>query len=957
MKKEMSPERWKQIDRLLDTVLELAPDKRAAFLEEACSGDGELQKEIEAFLASDERARSFIEAPAFQAAAELIAKTHSALSPGQTIGRYSILSAIGTGGMGEVYRALDPGIGREVAIKLLPAHFSEDEERLRRFEQEARAAGMLNHPNILAIYDVGRENGSPYLVTELLQGQTLRQRLDAGTIPVHKAIDFAHQIAQGLSSAHEKGIIHRDLKPENLFLTKEGRVKILDFGLAKLTQSEMPPGETMKSPPTSRKTQPGVVLGTLVYMSPEQIRGVSVDHRSDIFAFGSVLYELLSGRWPFRGETQFDVMHAILKLDPPQLASLNSQIPPALDRIVRRCLEKDPDHRFQSTNDLAFALEALSSPSGHAAVISSKARNRNVARAALIAAVAILILLIIVFFVNRNRLVKTEVKTRQTEPFQRMKIARLTTTGNVFDAAISPDGKYVAYVLKVGDAQSLWVRQVATTSNVLILPAANVRFQGITFSNDGNFIYYVVCPRDNPKGTIYHIPILGGPARRLVEDVFSPVAVSSDNRFLTFIGRSGLMVSDADGSDLRMLAVPAPEKSYGGSPAWSPDGKRISVVVEDAAGNQDQLITIDVDSGKEVPLTSAKWFDIQLLNWLSDGSGLVLIAKEEEGTGYRNYQIWHASYPQGKVSRITNDLNDYAGLSLTADSRSILTVRLEQTSNIWILAGRNSIPRQITYGTGSLDGLWGLSWTVDGRIVYTSTASGNEDLWLTGQDGMNAKQLTTNPMAKIAPSCCQDGRYVVFMSRSGEGTHIWRIGLDGSDLKQLTKGMSEGVPICSSDGHSVIYVSPGAGNWKLWKTSIDGGEAVQLTDRPSLSPAVSPDGKLIAYAFLDDQHKKNIAVISEDGGPPIKTLPLSPTVLVDVGVGLRWTNDGKAIAYVDKINGISNLWIQPLDGGQPKQLTNFKSDEIFSYDLSRNGEIALTRGNLTRDAILIKDFR
>src|SRR5262245_36934293 len=365
MLQNMNPHRWEQIDELLSAALELDTDKRAAFLNEACAEDQELRKEVESLLAADEKEQNRIERYPMQLAAELLAEQQTVLASGSSIGHYKILAMIGSGGMGEVYRASDSRIGRDVALKILPPQFSQDPDRLRRFEQEARAAGMLNHPNIVSIYDTGTNNGSPYLVSELLQGEVLQQKLRGQPLPVRKAGDYALQIAKGLSAAHEKGIIHRDLKPGNIFITKEGRAKILDFGLAKLTHHEVNP-----SAPSEHidLTETGVVLGTIVYMSPEQVTGRKVDHRSDIFAFGSVLFEMLSGKRPFGGETQIEIMHAILKTDPLELSQSNGTIPPSLERIVRRCLEKDPDHRFQSTSDLAFALESLSSTSGTAVV-------------------------------------------------------------------------------------------------------------------------------------------------------------------------------------------------------------------------------------------------------------------------------------------------------------------------------------------------------------------------------------------------------------------------------------------------------------------------------------------------------------------------------------------------------------------------------------------------------------
>src|SRR5512143_3826573 len=294
------------------------------------------------------------------------------LAAGSRLGPYEIVTPIGAGGMGEVYRARDPRLGRDVAVKVLPASFSKDPDRLRRFEHEARAAGVLNHPDITAVYDVGSVKGSPYVVSELLEGETLRSRLDAGPLAPRKALDYAIQIARGLAAAHEKGIVHRDLKPENLFVTKDGRVKILDFGLAKLKQAE-PGSEGETNLPTGTAgTEPGVVLGTMGYMSPEQVRGKPADARSDLFSLGAILYEMVSGQRAFRGETAADTITAILTKEPPDLSVTNREVPPGLDRIIRHCLEKNPEARFQSARDIAFDLEALSGISSPQAAVPAE---------------------------------------------------------------------------------------------------------------------------------------------------------------------------------------------------------------------------------------------------------------------------------------------------------------------------------------------------------------------------------------------------------------------------------------------------------------------------------------------------------------------------------------------------------------------------------------------------------
>src|SRR5262245_32002904 len=364
----MKPERWKQVEQLYHAALEPAPDDRKAFLAETCAGDLALRREVEELLGYDCAAESFIKgnALAFEARRlepEDLSQTAPQLLPGQQIGAYKILALLGRGGMGVVYRARDERLRRDVAIKVLPASFANDADRLRRFEQEAHATSALNHPNILTIYDIGAYGGAPFIVAELLEGEELRAQLEPGALPARRALEYAQQIATGLAAAHAKGIVHRDLKPENLFVTKDELVKILDFGLAKLRPPQ--PGAVDTDGPTQKRlTEPGVVMGTVGYMSPEQVRGQEADTRADIFAFGVILYEMLSGERPFRGASAIEVMNAILKEEPPEIGETNSKISPALEKIVRRCLEKRPERRFQSASDLGFALEALSTPSG-----------------------------------------------------------------------------------------------------------------------------------------------------------------------------------------------------------------------------------------------------------------------------------------------------------------------------------------------------------------------------------------------------------------------------------------------------------------------------------------------------------------------------------------------------------------------------------------------------------------
>jgi serine/threonine protein kinase len=373
----MDSERERHITSIFHSAIAREPHERGPYLEGACAGDNALRHEVEALIKSHESAGSFIDSPAYERGAELLEGNSGARAGqkrvGQSIGPYKIISLVGAGGMGEVYRAHDARLGREVALKLLPDSLAGGTDGVRRFQQEARAASALNHPNILAIYDIGEHDGSPYIVSELLEGETLREKLNGVPLAARKALDYALQTARGLAAAHEKGIVHRDLKPENLFITKDGRVKILDFGIAKLVQRNAAGGELHTEAPTMMvQTNPGMVVGTAGYMSPEQVRGQSVDSRSDIFSFGAILYEALSGRRAFRRESQVETMNAILKEEPPELSTTNNQVAPGITRVVRRCLEKQPEERFQSASDLAFAIESLSGTQASGACPSPK---------------------------------------------------------------------------------------------------------------------------------------------------------------------------------------------------------------------------------------------------------------------------------------------------------------------------------------------------------------------------------------------------------------------------------------------------------------------------------------------------------------------------------------------------------------------------------------------------------
>ena len=937
------------------------------------------------------------------------------LRSGTQLGRYEIRSQLGAGGMGEVYLAEDTELHRKVALKVLPADVVSNNDRMRRFKQEATAAAALNHPNIAHIYEIGEREGTNFIAMEFVDGLTLRRLIHERQTELPKLLRYLQHVAEGLAKAHAGGIVHRDLKPDNIMVTREGHAKILDFGLAKLIeqQTSQPTTQGMSELATALiqpHSMPGAVVGTVGYMSPEQAQGrvQEIDHRSDIFSFGCILYEALTRRKAFEGKDAIDSLNKIIREQPTPIANLNPEVPYDLQKIVRRCLAKDPEERHQSIKDVAIELKEvrreLQAGAGIDTIVPPPSRagstveaidtdgSRAVAASTSLspagpsthpssaeyivsgirqhkgAAAAITVLVLAVAGVGIWLYKSFSTSNKQVGSPPAAKLQRLTTSGKASNAAISPDGKWVAHVKSDAGQQSLWLRQVATTSDTQIIPPSLQDYNGITFSKDGNFIFYVLGPPNNPTRTLYQVSALGGASRKVIENVTSPVSLSQDGMRLAFMranavsGETALVVANADGTGEKQVAIrKAPNPFSAGGPSWSSDGNFIASGVVNLDPNTRKgastVIEVQVEGAVERPVTSQTWPPaVGQTAWLPDGSGLAVIAPES-GTGLD--QIWHVSYPDGEVRKITNDLNNYSQLSVTADSGALVAVQTEGASRVWVSPqGDPSRAKQISFGR--YDGQRGLSVTPNGRIVYCSRESGFYDIWIMDGDGKNQKPLTANAGNNFHPWVTPDGRYIVFTStRELSRRSVWRMDPDGGNLKRLTDGPGDLFPQSSPDGSWVVFYSTRSGSPRLWKVSIDGGVPVQLTDQVIFHPTVSPDGSQIAGFYLEDQPNAlmKIAIIPFAGNNPVKVLDIPQSVQRDAG-GLRWTLDGRALTYVDTTGGVSNIWSLPIDGGKPVQLTDFKTDRIFWYDFSRDGkQLALSRGTETSDVILIRDFR
>ena len=950
-----------------------------------------------------------------------------ALVAGTELGHYQIQSKLGEGGMGEVYLALDEKLGRKVALKVLPAELASNQDRMRRFTQEAKAAAALNHPNIAHIYEIGEHDGISFIAMEYVDGYTLRQLIHDRHTDLAKLLRWLQHVAEGLAKAHAAGIVHRDLKPDNIMVTREGHAKILDFGLAKLIMSEPPAlagGLNAEGHPSAhadgsdkaevatalmqQHSTPGAVLGTVGYMSPEQAQGKvnEIDHRSDVFSFGCILYEAITGRKAFEGKDTIDSLNKIIREQPEAIATLAPNAPADLQRLVRRCLAKDPEERYQTIKDVALEIKDVrrdlqnaggintTVPPSRTSIAQSVASHSSLESQAAVtslspaatsthpssaeylatqigrhkkgilmglAVVAVALIAAIYLFS------KFASRGRPTSSGQ-MKISRLVTgIKGVSHASISPDGKYVAYAVSQKETVSLHLRQVSTGSDrEIVAPVANANISGTVFSPDSELVYYNFRHRDSsPLGALYQVPVIGGrEPKKMFDHLQGIISFAPDGKRFAFFrefsktGDSAVLIGSLDGGEPQTVAKRTGNDYYLGVPAWSPDGSRIVCPVgTDTGGTKFSLVEIPAQGGSEKPITSFNWYgDVQRPVWLKDGSGLVVNGKERPTSPY---QIWRVSYPAGEVTRVTNDLTEYGSSSfgLTADSSTIMTLVTERSSRIW-LAGPGSTAGEATQLTdGKADGEFGISWTPDGRIVYVTKTGDNPDIWIMNRDGSAKRQLTANEDAESYIDASPDGRYIVYASAPpGGNDQILRMNIDGTNVISLARGdYYHWLPRVSPDSKWVVFGSFKSGAPRLWKVSIDGGEPLQVTDLAFGAAGFLPDGTKLYGEYFDDQinpPRWRGSIVTFDTGQLVKVFNLPD------GATRGLLPDEKTMIYNAKKSDADNLWSQPIDGGEPKQLTKFLSETIFNFARSRDGkQFAIARGTSSSDIILIKDFQ
>jgi Tol biopolymer transport system component len=854
-----------------------------------------------------------------------------ALTPGTKLGSHEVVSQLGSGGMGEVYRARDHKLNRDVAIKVLPKDLASDHDRLRRFEQEAQAAAALSHPNILAVYGFSTtEELAPYLITELLEGQTLREQLQQGKIPVRKAVEFALQTARGLAAAHDRGIVHRDLKPENLFLTRDGVVKILDFGLAKLVVPE--PSGSPTSMATVSVTEAGVVLGTVGYMSPEQVRGQSLDHRSDIFSLGAILYEMLSGNRAFEGKTTADTMSAILKEEPATLSGIGRNLPPALGRIVHRCLEKDPAERFQSARDLAFNLELVSrDETGSGAAVALPARTGQRWLIPALLALAFLGAAGLGFFARGLR--------PQAENPSPAELMRLTDfVGMEEFPALSPDGKSVAFTADVGGRRQVWVRLLAG-GTPLQATHDDADHQYPRWSPDSSsLIYFSPSQEPDGEGKIWQVSALGGTARPLVSSL-GGADVSHDGKHIAYFhssqGQLELSVADPDGSNSRKLAVLPSEYNYSDL-RWSPDDRKLGfqrgrtfdydVFYVPAEGGSPQAITRDGN-----PLEG--------FAWLPDGSGVVYSSSRGDTVLYlRTMNLWSVRTGGQNLRQLTFGETSYVSPDLDRHGNIVATRRQIQF-DIWRypVDGRpeENVRRgvQITHQTGTVQ--TPSAGPGDRELVYLSDSGGHGNLWVLNLETQQNRQVTFehDPQVTIGvPVWSPDGKHIAYVKRglNAWNVDLWLMNPDGSDAHKVSDG--GGWACWSPDSRWLYFSPPGENGFRIAKVSPAGGGNLPVRTQGQ-KPAVDAGGRLFfvqSLPALNGLSDMEILVADPENGPArsltrISGSRLSSWLLMQPVL----SPDGKWLAMLLTDGPTTDIWAQPSTGGPVRRITDFGRQATF----------------------------
>ena len=924
---------------------------------------------------------------------------------GKTVSHYRIVEKLGGGGMGVVYRAEDSKLKRQVALKFLPQDSSADKSSLERFQREAQAASALNHPSICTIYDIDEDSGVPFIAMELLKGSTLKHRINGQPMQLDTLLEIGIEVADALDAAHTEGIVHRDIKPANIFITERGQAKVLDFGLAKLVSKNV--GETVTAGGASigtdpNLTSPGTALGTVAYMSPEQVRGENLDARSDLFSFGLVLYEMATGRQAFTGNTSGVIFVGILEREPLAPTRVNPDVPPKLEEIISKALEKDPKLRYQHASDLRSDLQRLkrdtdTGRSGSVRAIAATSASATGIPAApahdtgssavstvahehkgkLIVGAVVVALLVVgagygIYSLMRGKAAAV--------PFQNFTITKVTDNGKSTSAAISPDGKYILSVVADAGKQSLWLRHVETNSDTQVVPPEVTRYSRLAFSPDGGYLYF----RRAAAGVedtfdFYRAPVLGGTPKIVSHDVDSNITFSPDGKRVAYarandpeVGKWHLLTANPDGSDEKSI-FEGPAQGVPRFIQWMPDGKKILGSVIQLGDSLTGLEAFDVSSGEAKIVAKYNGMILAESVPTADAAGVFVNTMRVDGLDFHS-QLGFISLPSAKVRSITNDTNSYNGLSVSADNKTIAAVLHKDNRTLFLLPGAGSMGNPPSPALEQEKEYQSFGWSASGELYLAEPGK----LVRISPDGSN-RAVILNQVVTEPTGCGNDvsgarkPHPIVFVAGHNTptgivGRSVWRVDADGTNVKELSDSTSDFGPTCSPDGKWVYYYVGNTNRFK--RVSMDGGKpedvpGVAIPGAIVGSPYfdVSPDGKTLTFLATISprpgaEPQQKVVLLSLDAGPQPARRILDPNPLISKPPS--FSPDGKAVIYAIRENGVENMWLQPIGGAGPggggRRITNFTADEFSWYEYSPDGKtLAVLRNHSESDVVLLRD--
>ncbi len=953
----MSPERWEQITEIYNSAQELEENEQESFLEKACADDESLLYEVKSLLTADGNAGSFIAENAVKDSPSLLTLENFTTLSGQTLGQFQIISHIGSGGMGEVYLAKDLRLNRHVALKALPISSSGNRIYLLRFQTEAKAAATLNHPNVATIFSVEDIDGQPFFTMEYVEGKTLDTLIPEGGLSLRVFLEWFVDLAGALSHAHEKGIVHRDIKPGNIMVTSEGVPKILDFGLAQID-----PKKVAHDSSTLSMTQPGQILGTPSYMSPEQAEGEKIDNRSDIFSFGIVMYEAITGERPFKGESYAAIVSQLLTKEPPPISDIKPDTPFLLSRVIMRCLHKSASRRFQTMDEVRVILEEIKAAVEAGGEIVIGARKLASEKSGILQKRILVPLFLLIFLAaGLGIYFYTTIIPKPPISFEDLTIRKLSQTNDVVYAHITPDGKSVAYnTIEDNGERSLWIRRVEDRNALRLLPPQPVFFWGgLTISKDGSQIYYINAERNAPQGTLYRVSSLGGTPRKLVESVNDLGSLSPDGKRILYV-RYGekmqlLSANVADGSDEREILSTLSTSSTDlrqiyRDPHFSADGENIFFIKFELIKGEEywSLVEIPATGGEERVIINARKPKINEIAVLKDGNGLLLNAVESISN---LPQIFHISIADGKETRITNDLNSYFGISVDGGGDSIVTTQRSFAKDLAVFeSGDPGEEKKITNEANIFETA---VFTPDGKIVYDAIDNNRPHIWIMNADGSDQHQLTPNDSTDFQPLVTPDGRYIIFISeRTGE-RKIWRMNIDGSDPQNLTPVNGRMFShTFLPDKQSIFFHWTTPEKKAMGEVPIGGGEIREYPLFGDDYTAVSPDGKQVAFVFFDEREKRRkIRIHPFNNEEPSSVFDISPMSF------LKWTADGSGLLYREietDTESNSTIFRQSITGGKPQIFLSVEPNEVYNASQSIDGKkTVVVNGRLIANAVIL----